>query len=76
MGVTYDSDIDKARKLIKQIGLELAEDPEFKPLIMYEPLELQGVDALGESRRPAPYENEGIVEFQQNQFGAEQRPWQ
>jgi small-conductance mechanosensitive channel len=28
VGITYDSDIDKARKLIKQIGLELAEEPE------------------------------------------------
>ena len=31
VGITYDSDIERARKLIKQIGLELAEDPEFKP---------------------------------------------
>ncbi len=47
VGITYDSDIDKARKLIKQIGLELAEEPEFKPLIL-EPLKMQGVDAFGE----------------------------
>jgi hypothetical protein len=47
VGITYDSDIDRARKLIKQIGLDLAEDPEFKPLII-EPLKMQGVDALGE----------------------------
>jgi small-conductance mechanosensitive channel len=47
VGITYDSDIDRARKLIKQIGLELAEDPEFKPLII-EPLKMQGVDALGD----------------------------
>jgi moderate conductance mechanosensitive channel len=47
VGITYDSDIDRARKLIKQIGLELAEDPEFKPLIL-EPLKMQGVDALGD----------------------------
>jgi moderate conductance mechanosensitive channel len=47
VGITYDSDIDKARKLIKQIGLELAEDPEFKPLIL-EPLKMQGVDAFGD----------------------------
>ena len=26
VGITYDSDIEKARKLIKQIGLELAEE--------------------------------------------------
>jgi small-conductance mechanosensitive channel len=47
VGITYDSDIDRARKLIKQIGLDLAEDPEFKPLII-EPLKMQGVDALGD----------------------------
>jgi small-conductance mechanosensitive channel len=47
VGITYDSDIDKARKLIKQIGLELAEDPEFKPVIL-EPLKMQGVDAFGD----------------------------
>jgi small-conductance mechanosensitive channel len=47
VGITYDSDIERARKLIKQIGLELADDPEFKPLIL-EPLKMQGVDALGD----------------------------
>ncbi len=47
VGITYDSDIDKARKLIKQIGLDLAEEPEFKPLIL-EPLKMQGVDAFGD----------------------------
>ncbi len=41
------SDIDRARKLIKQIGLDLAKDPEFAPLIL-EPLKMQGVDALGD----------------------------
>ena len=47
VGITYDSDIERARKLIKQIGLELAEDPEFKPLII-QPLKMQGVNALGD----------------------------
>ncbi|HEY1258835.1 MAG TPA: mechanosensitive ion channel family protein [Stellaceae bacterium] len=47
VGITYDSDVDKARKIIKQIGLELAQDPEFAPLII-EPLKMQGVDALGD----------------------------
>ena len=47
VGVTYDSDIDLARKLIKQIGLELAAEPEFAPLII-EPLKMQGVDAFGD----------------------------
>jgi small-conductance mechanosensitive channel len=47
IGVTYDSDLEKARKLIKQIGLELQQDPEFAPLI-FEPLKMQGVDELGD----------------------------
>jgi moderate conductance mechanosensitive channel len=47
IGVTYDSDIDLARKLIKQIGLDLAKEPEFAPLIL-EPLKMQGVDAFGD----------------------------
>jgi moderate conductance mechanosensitive channel len=47
VGVTYDSDLALARKLIKQIGLELAKDPEFSPLIL-EPLKMQGVDQLGD----------------------------
>ncbi|PTM96494.1 mechanosensitive ion channel family protein [Mycoplana dimorpha] len=32
--VGFDTDIDLARKLIKRIGLELAEDPEYKPWII------------------------------------------
>ena len=47
IGVTYDSDIDLAKKLIKQVGLELAAEPDFAPLIM-EPLKMQGVDAFGD----------------------------
>jgi len=47
IGVTYDSDLVLAKKLIKQIGLDLAKDPEFAPLIL-EPLKMQGVDQLGD----------------------------
>jgi moderate conductance mechanosensitive channel len=47
IGVTYDSDLTLAKKLIKQVGLELAKDPEFAPLIL-EPLKMQGVDNLGD----------------------------
>jgi small-conductance mechanosensitive channel len=47
INVTYDSDLEKARKLIKQIGLDLQKDPEFAPLIL-EPLKMQGVDNLGD----------------------------
>ena len=47
IGVTYDSDLALAKKLIKQVGLYLAKDPEFAPLIL-EPLKMQGVDELGD----------------------------
>lgn len=45
--VGYDTDIDAARKLIKKIGLELAEDPEFKPWVI-EPIKMQGVQEFGD----------------------------
>ena len=47
IGVTYDSDLTLAKKLIKQVGLDLAKDPEFAPLIL-EPLKMQGVDNLAD----------------------------
>ena len=47
IGVTYDSDLNLAKKLIKQVGLDLAKDPELGPLII-EPLKMQGVDELGD----------------------------
>jgi small-conductance mechanosensitive channel len=45
--VGYDTDIDKARKLIKKIGLDLAADPEFAPHVI-EPLKMQGVQKFGD----------------------------
>jgi small-conductance mechanosensitive channel len=47
IGITHDSDIDKAKKLIKQIGLELAQDPDLGPSIL-QPLKMQGVEEFGE----------------------------
>ena len=47
LGVTYDTDLDLARKLIKQVGLDLTAEPEFAPLII-EPLKMQGVHAFGD----------------------------
>ncbi|HEV8388634.1 MAG TPA: mechanosensitive ion channel family protein [Dongiaceae bacterium] len=47
IGITYDSDLDKAKKLIKQIGKDLAVDPEFGPKII-EPLKMQGVEQFGD----------------------------
>lgn len=45
--VGYDTDIDKARKLIKKIGIELAADPEFAPWVI-EPIKMQGVQEFGD----------------------------
>lgn len=45
--VGFDTDLETARKLIKRIGLELAEDPEFKPWVI-EPIKMQGVQEFGE----------------------------
>lgn len=45
--VGYDTDIDKARKLIKKLGIELAEDPEFAPHVI-EPMKMQGVQNFGD----------------------------
>jgi moderate conductance mechanosensitive channel len=47
IGVTFDTDLDKARKLIKKIGQELAQIPEFAPNIL-EPLKMQGVEQFGD----------------------------
>ena len=47
VGITYDSDIEKARKLIKQIGQALAADPAHAPDIL-EPLKMQGVEQFGD----------------------------
>jgi small-conductance mechanosensitive channel len=47
IGLTYDADLEKARKLIKKIGQELAQNPEFAPIIL-EPLKMQGVEQFGD----------------------------
>jgi small-conductance mechanosensitive channel len=47
IGITYDSDLEKARKIIKGIGQDMASDPEFAPNII-EPLKMQGVEQFGE----------------------------
>ena len=47
VGVTYTTDLDKVKKLIKAVGRELAADPEFQPNIL-EPLKMQGVEQFGD----------------------------
>ncbi|MBD8687217.1 MULTISPECIES: mechanosensitive ion channel family protein [unclassified Rhizobium] len=47
ISVSYDADVEKARKLTKKIGAALAEDPEFSPLFI-EPLKMKGVEEFGD----------------------------
>lgn len=47
VSVTFDTDLDRAKKIIKQIGKELGQDPEFAPHII-EPLKMQGVEQFGD----------------------------
>jgi len=47
VGLTYDTDLVKVKKIIKEIGKELAQSPEFAADIL-EPLKMQGVDSFGE----------------------------
>ena len=48
IGVTYDTDLALAKKLVKEVGKELAEIPEFKPHIL-QPLKMQGVEKFSDS---------------------------
>jgi small-conductance mechanosensitive channel len=45
--VPFDTNIMKAKKLIKQVGQELLQDPELKPSII-ETLKMQGVEEFGD----------------------------
>ncbi len=47
IGVTYDTDVDKVKRIIKDIGKELGENEEFKPHII-ETLKMQGVEQFGD----------------------------
>jgi moderate conductance mechanosensitive channel len=47
ISVIYDTDLDKVKKIIKQIGKELHADPELAPHII-ETLKMQGVEQFGE----------------------------
>jgi small-conductance mechanosensitive channel len=47
IGVSYDTDLDQVRKLIKSIGQQLLADPDCAPYIL-EPLKMQGVEAFGD----------------------------
>jgi small-conductance mechanosensitive channel len=47
IGVTYDTDLDLVKRIIKDVGKQLAADPEFAPSIL-EPLKMQGVEQMGD----------------------------
>ncbi|WP_454851433.1 mechanosensitive ion channel family protein [Rhizobium binxianense] len=47
LNVTYDTDLVKAKKVIKQIGQQLLDNPEFGPHII-ETLKMKGVEQFGE----------------------------
>lgn len=44
--VSYDTDLEKARKMIRRVGEQLMEDPELAPVII-EPLKMQAVSDFG-----------------------------
>ena len=46
--LTYDTDVEKVRKLVKKLGLELLEDPELGPCFL-QPLKSQGVIEMQDS---------------------------
>jgi small conductance mechanosensitive channel len=48
IGIGYGSDIDHAFEVMRRVGADLQADPEFGARIL-QPLEVLGVDALGES---------------------------
>jgi small-conductance mechanosensitive channel len=47
INVTYDTDLDRAKKVIKQVGKDLVADPDVAPNII-EPLKMQGVEQFGD----------------------------
>ncbi len=48
IGVAYKEDVDRVIDVLKRIGEELREDPEFSSMIL-EPMEVLGLDSFGES---------------------------
>jgi moderate conductance mechanosensitive channel len=47
INVDFSTDVDKARKIVKKIGQQFAEDPEYAPHII-EPMKMQGVENFGD----------------------------
>lgn len=49
LGIAYKENVDEVMEVLRGIGAELAEDPEYRPYIL-EPLEVLGVDDFGDSQ--------------------------
>lgn len=47
ISVSYEADVEKARKLTKKIGADFMEDPELGPLFI-EPLKMKGIEEFGD----------------------------
>jgi small-conductance mechanosensitive channel len=47
VSVTYDTDLDKAKRVIKEVSKQIMADPELAPHII-EPLKMQGVEQFGD----------------------------
>ncbi len=48
IGVAYKENVDKVIEVIRQVGEELHQDPDFKDFIL-EPIEIMGLDKFGDS---------------------------
>lgn len=48
VGVAYREDVDEVIEVLKEIGADLQQDPEYGPVIL-EPLEVLGLDSFGDS---------------------------
>jgi small-conductance mechanosensitive channel len=47
VSVTYDTDLDKTKRVIKEVSKQIMADPELAPNII-EPLKMQGVEQFGD----------------------------
>lgn len=48
IGVAYKEDVDRVIEVLRGIGRELEEDPDWKPLLV-EPVEVPGIESFGDS---------------------------
>ena len=48
VGIAYREDVDKVIEVLKEVGADLQDDPDYRDLIL-EPLEVLGLDSFGDS---------------------------